>query len=122
MSRILCVSADKSLLLTRTAVLETVGAACEPATASDAPPILAHQRFDLVVLCHTVPYRDTLAILEQLDRTSPPTPVLLLSTSLDENSQLPLEAEYPVIHTMELTGDPAALVQTVRHYLATYAG
>jgi hypothetical protein len=65
MNRILLVGTDKSLLLTRAAVLSTIGASVAHTTELSVPK---GQPFDLLVLCHTLP-RDTAFGLSLAART-----------------------------------------------------
>jgi CheY-like chemotaxis protein len=54
MCTILAVGQDEGLLSTRSAILRKCNAGVVAARASEAIQILKAQRFDLVVLCHTV--------------------------------------------------------------------
>lgn len=65
MCTILAVGQDEDLLHTRSAVLRKCNAGATTARASEAIEILKAERFDLVVLCHTLSTEDrnTLVLL-----------------------------------------------------------
>jgi hypothetical protein len=115
MPSILCVSADSTLLATRTAVLATLGAHVVASVPSAAPLHLANQRFDCAVFCHTVMPHQAAAILRTTAAQS--LPVLLLCPSDDGIAPEAMPANVSLYRTDEDFG-PARLLARVRAMLA----
>jgi DNA-binding response OmpR family regulator len=76
MRTILSISQDEGLLLSRAAVLRKTDAEVTAAKAKEAKKILKTQRFDLVVLCHSLSPEDTLEIASLARHQTIAVPVL----------------------------------------------
>ena len=76
MRTILTISQDERLLVTRAAVLRRTKAEVIAATASEAKKILKAQKFDLVVLCHSLSIQETLEIAALAHQQTIAIPVL----------------------------------------------
>jgi CheY-like chemotaxis protein len=75
---ILCVSYNRSLLFTRTLLLEGQGYRVTPAVGSDECMAKCHEsKFDLLILGHSIPDEDQQEMMKEFRRHSP-SPVLSL--------------------------------------------
>src|SRR5215813_2502609 len=83
MSRILLAGSDCRLLETRAAVLARTGAEVVFRMTKETLEILDRERFDLVVLCHSLPEPEASAIVARTHEKSPRTRVLMITSNLD---------------------------------------
>jgi len=110
---ILCVGEDPELLKTRAMLLQTLSAEVKWTTSiSEALDDVSHQKFDLIVLCHTLEDSDAVAISDAI-RMRPSPPILLwISKYLgfkDERAKILCDAI--------VDADPASLTDCVRALL-----
>ena len=98
MARILSISCDKSLLLTRQIILERSGHQVQSAQGlSQAIPFCRGDKFDLVIIGHTVPRQDKLRMIGEV-RAVCTTPVLTLhlpNEGPDDGADYSLSYESP---------------------------
>jgi len=76
MPKILLVGNDFRLLGTRAAVLGRTGASVVCGNTVQAPKILSAEKFDLVVLCHTLPVEEVEKTTAIIHRLCPQTKIL----------------------------------------------
>lgn len=83
MPAILLIGEDDFLLETRAAVLRETGAETVRSTVGDALPQLQARRFNVVILCHSIPEHlsETLAVL--IRQNWPATEILQISATRD---------------------------------------
>ena len=89
---ILCVGEDPDLLGTRAMLLERLGAEVKRATSvPEALEQVAHENFDLIVLCHSLRQSDAVAICQASCQRNPPPLILKITKSFgfeEERAQL----------------------------------
>ncbi len=112
-ARILSIGDDSILLYSRRLILETAGYSVESArgdVAAVEEPL--SRRFDLILLCHSIPDEVVGHIAEASTRISPQT-LLLQITPLDN-------AVANGAHPALVSADPAALLSAVASQLADH--
>jgi DNA-binding response OmpR family regulator len=113
MRTILSISQDDRLLLTRTAVLRKTDAEVIAASAGEAKKILKTQRFDLMVLCHSLTSEDTLEIVGLARKKTAAMPILKILANTDFDSEWALVASGTTV-----SYDPDLLVAKVTELLS----
>jgi DNA-binding NtrC family response regulator len=83
MSRILLAGSDFRLLETRAAVLAKTGAEVISRNAKETLRILDREKFDLVILCHSLPEPDAALIVAKIHEKRPGTKILMVASNLD---------------------------------------
>jgi CheY-like chemotaxis protein len=78
MSKILLAGNDFRLLTTRAAVLAKTGAATVCCSVAEALKVLEAEKFDLIVLCHSMSDNDSGRIIELACKCQPDTRILLV--------------------------------------------
>ena len=80
MFRILLSGSDSRLLATRAAVLSKTGAAVVFHTAIETLEVLNRDRFDLVVLCHSLTQAQLAVIVDKVHQKIPGTKILMVTS------------------------------------------
>ena len=83
MSRILLAGSDCRLLETRAAVLAKTGAEVVFRNTKETLAILDRDKFDLVILCHSLPEPDAALIVAKIHEKRPGTKILMVTSNLD---------------------------------------
>jgi DNA-binding response OmpR family regulator len=83
MFRILLSGSDSRLLATRAAVLSKTGAAVVFHNAIETLEVLNRDRFDLVVLCHSLTQAQLAVIVDKVHQKIPGTKILMVTSDLD---------------------------------------
>ncbi len=84
MSKILLVGQDFRLLATRAAVLAKTSASVVCCNMAEATRILLGERFDLVVLCHSLDEDQETAITDMVHRRWPRTRILMVVSAVSQ--------------------------------------
>jgi hypothetical protein len=109
---ILCVGEDAYLLSSRAAVLTKLGADLKLTRLSGVARCMVEERFDLIVLCHSVNQADAAAVAKAAHGQSPPTLVLQVARPYgaeDDEAQIRCDAV--------VDADPAALIRCAKGLL-----
>ena len=112
MHKILAISKDEGLLITRAAVLRRSNAQVTTATANEARKILKSGQFDLVVLCFSLSVEETLEIAFLAHPQTIAIPVRKVVPNLDPVSEWRLIGPYSTA-----PWDPGTLVERVAELL-----
>jgi DNA-binding response OmpR family regulator len=83
MLRILLAGSDSRLLATRAAVLSKTGAAVVFHNAIETLEVLDRDKFDLVVLCHSLTEREVAVIVDKVHQRIPGTKILMVTSDVD---------------------------------------
>jgi hypothetical protein len=83
MLKILLAGSDSRLLATRAAVLSKTGAAVVFHNAIETLAVLDQDRFDLVVLCHSLTELEMAVIADKVHQRIPETKILMVMSDLD---------------------------------------
>jgi DNA-binding NtrC family response regulator len=83
MSRILLAGSDYRLLETRAAVLAKTGAEVVFRNTKETLGVLDRDKFDLVILCHSLAETDAAVIVAKTHEKSPGTKILMVTSNLD---------------------------------------
>jgi DNA-binding response OmpR family regulator len=111
---ILCVGEDADLLNTRAELLRTTSATVMQTRSVAALKFMKQRRFDLIILCHTVPHEAAKKISLIAHSIQEKSFVLLLTPSLGHEERRCHEIDFDV-----MTGvDPASLLSTVAKVLS----
>ncbi len=105
---VLAISRDKALLNTRRFILERAGYHVSAAHTDDEAVrfIEASNAFSLVLLCHSVPEKSRLFLVDILKEIQPSLPILMLYNSYD-----PTDAKVDgILHSLD---SPTALLSMV---------
>ena len=111
MEKILLVGDDFSLLATRVAILTKMGASAVGCDPLELAIHLGNEKFDLVILCHTLKPNVRKSVIEDARRRWPQVRILQLFSRLDE---MPAEA-LPV--DAVASTDPADLIAHIAKLL-----
>ena len=109
-TQILHVGGDNELLLLRTAVLQQHWFITS-VHIQDAIPALRQSRFDLLLICHSVPDDARASLEDYVKRSSIPTLVLTLSRELQGGQ---------IVRTglgLQISSSPASLVPSIEEVL-----
>lgn len=117
MPKILLAGNDVRLLGTRAAVLGTTGATVTCCGAARAFDVIGGERFDLVVLCHTLSDEESNRIAQEVHRRWPQTRILQVLSGV-WGDKLFKRAE-PVVTS---TAEPRQLVRRATELLGAIAG
>ena len=110
MARILLIGEDSTLLRTRAEVLKKTGASIACASAHRATSLLEGERFDVIVLCHSLPQRVSMDLIGNVNRRWPAMKILMVASQA--------EMEYPIPGTdLTSSGDPGRLIEQTKHLL-----
>lgn len=112
MLTILAISEDFQLLKTRAEVLRETGANIVCSTGAAALKFIAEWEFSLIVLCHSVSYRDAVQITEAAHGHGSKTMVLLLVS--DAVREQPYDR---IGFDAKSTGEPACLIRSATELL-----
>ena len=85
MFRILLAGSDSRLLATRAAVLSKTDASVVHRNAVETLNLLDRDRFDLVVLCHSLPEEDVKVIVDKVHKKIPGAKILMVTSELYGN-------------------------------------
>jgi DNA-binding response OmpR family regulator len=105
---ILIISRDKALRNTRTFILERAGYHVSSACTDDEAVrfVEASNAYSLVLLCHSVPEKSRLFLVDILKELQPSLPILMLYNSYD-----PTEAKVDgILHSLD---SPTALLNMI---------
>jgi DNA-binding response OmpR family regulator len=83
MLKILLAGSDSRLLATRAAVLSKTGAAVVFHNAIETLEVLDRDKFDLVVLCHSLTEPEVTVIADKVHQRIPGTKILIVMSDLD---------------------------------------
>jgi DNA-binding response OmpR family regulator len=83
MLKILLAGSDYRLLATRAAVLSKTGATVVFHTAIETLEVLNRDRFDLVVLCHSLTQAELAVIVDKVHQKIPGTKILMVTSALN---------------------------------------
>jgi CheY-like chemotaxis protein len=86
MLKILLAGSDLHLLETRAAVLSKTGAVVAWCSADDAHEFLDREKFDLLVLCHSLSQSEIETLKDRVHREFPEMKILLVASYFDENA------------------------------------
>lgn len=89
MSRILLAGSDYRLLETRAAVLAKTGAEVISRNTRETLAILDRDKFDLVILCHSLLELDAALIVAKVHEKAPGTRILMVTSNLDTYGMRP---------------------------------
>jgi CheY-like chemotaxis protein len=84
MLKILLAGSDSRLLATRAAVLSKTGAAVVFHSAIETLEVLDRDRFDLVVLCHSLTQAESAVIVDRVHQKAPGTKILMVTSDVDQ--------------------------------------
>jgi DNA-binding response OmpR family regulator len=84
MLKILLAGSDSRLLATRAAVLSKTGAAVVFHSAIETLEVLDRDRFDLVVLCHSLTQAEFAVIVDKVHQKIPGTKILMVTSDVDQ--------------------------------------
>jgi hypothetical protein len=77
--RVLVFSHDQMLLETRQLILEAFFRVVGAGKIQEAETLIAKHKFDLIVLCHSLPRQESQRVLDLVDEQCPETKVLILT-------------------------------------------
>jgi DNA-binding response OmpR family regulator len=89
MPKILLAGSDSRLLATRAAVLSKTGAAVVFHNAIETLEVLDRDKFDLVVLCHSLTEREATVIADKVHQRIPGTKILMVTSGVDQYEVYP---------------------------------
>ena len=112
MLKILLAGSDLPLLQTRAAVLSKTGAAVSWCTADEAHDFLDKEKFDLLVLCHSLSQSEMGTLMDSVHREFPAMKILLVTSYFDGNVIRPNGQGIVTIRP-----EPARLVTQVKDLL-----
>jgi DNA-binding NarL/FixJ family response regulator len=110
--RILAVGHDQMLLSTRVSVLNArwFAKAVSPRETLDA---LRKESFDLIILCHSIPIRETASLVKTVRKNFPNVRILTLETSAGSASHLNVGA------TAVTTNGPSQMLDEIEKLLGS---
>jgi hypothetical protein len=76
---VLVFSRDQMLLQTRQLILEAFFRVVGAGKINEAESLIARHKFDLIVLCHSLPHEELQRVLDLVDEQCPDTKVLILA-------------------------------------------
>jgi DNA-binding response OmpR family regulator len=89
MPRILLAGSDSRLLATRAAVLSKTGSVVAYHNAMETLDVLDREKFDLVVLCHSLLEDHVAAIVDKVHQKIPGTKILMVTSGVDRYEMQP---------------------------------
>lgn len=115
MPMILLLGEDYRLLRTRAAMLNTLGAECFCCTPDEVTAKVGGATFQLVVLCHSIPYEIRDSIGREARRRWPGVQLLQMLKSVCETNSAGVHAD-----AVALAGDPRELLTRAVQLLGKY--